>query len=188
VPIPPRAVPEPPAAKAVSKFVPRILQTRQLVAPVVIPKKIAPADQLASAPDIGVPGAVVGTDAANGLSIIGAIGSAPTRPPSAPEPKAKSPTQPVHFRSVVAEANLISRVVPVYPPLAKSARIQGAVEFTALISKDGRIENLQLVHGHPLLVKAAREAVEQWKYRPTLLNGVPVEVITDIIVNFTLNQ
>jgi protein TonB len=62
------------------------------------------------------------------------------------------------------------------------------VEFTATISKEGMIENLRLVSGHPLLVNAARDAILQWKYRPTILNGVPVEVITDIIVNFTLTQ
>jgi protein TonB len=66
--------------------------------------------------------------------------------------------------------------------------VQGTVEFTAIISKDGNIENLKLVRGHPLLVNAAREAVLQWKYKPTELNGQPVEVITDIIVNFTLSQ
>jgi protein TonB len=88
----------------------------------------------------------------------------------------------------VAEANLIRRVQPVYPPLAKSARVSGTVEFTAVISKEGNIENLQLVRGHPLLVNAAKEAVLQWKYRPTMLNGSPVEVVTDIIVNFTLSQ
>jgi protein TonB len=88
----------------------------------------------------------------------------------------------------VAEANLIRRVQPVYPPLAKSARVSGTVEFTAVISKEGNIENLQLVRGHPLLVNAAREAVLQWNYKPTLLNGQPVEVVTSIIVNFTLSQ
>jgi protein TonB len=76
----------------------------------------------------------------------------------------------------------------VYPALAKSARVQGTVEFNAVISKDGKIENLQLVRGHPLLVNAAKEAVLQWRYRPTQLNGQPVEVVTDIIVNFTLSQ
>jgi protein TonB len=85
------------------------------------------------------------------------------------------------------EANLIRKVQPAYPPLAKSARVSGTVEFRATISKDGNIEGLTLVRGHPLLVNAAREAVLQWKYRPTLLNGQPVEVITDITVNFTLN-
>jgi protein TonB len=88
----------------------------------------------------------------------------------------------------VMEANLIHKVTPMYPPLAKSARVQGTVEFTATISKEGTIENLQLVRGHPLLVNAAKEAVLQWRYRPTMLNGQPVEVITDIIVNFTLSQ
>jgi protein TonB len=62
------------------------------------------------------------------------------------------------------------------------------VEFTAVISKQGAIENLQLVRGHPLLVTAAREAILQWRYRPTTLNGEPVEVITNILVNFTLSQ
>ena len=88
----------------------------------------------------------------------------------------------------MAEANLIRKVMPVYPALAKSARIEGTVEFTAVISKEGTIEHLQLVRGHPLLVQAAKGAVLQWRYRPTLLNGQPVEVVTDIIVNFTLTQ
>jgi len=79
-------------------------------------------------------------------------------------------------------------VQPVYPPLAKSARVQGQVEFSAIIGKDGTIQNLTLVKGHPLLVRAAQEAVEQWRYKPTLLNGEPVDVITNIIVNFTLTQ
>jgi protein TonB len=94
----------------------------------------------------------------------------------------------VRIGGQVAEANLIHKVQPVYPALAKSARVQGTVEFNAVISKDGKIENLQLVRGHPLLVNAAKEAVLQWRYRPTQLNGQPVEVVTDIIVNFTLSQ
>ncbi len=109
-----------------------------------------------------------------------------TSPPPQP-PKLKTPSRPIRVGSI-SEANLIRKIQPVYPPLAKSARIQGTVEFTATISKEGAIENLQLVRGHPLLVNAAKEAVLQWRYRPTLLNGQPVEVITDIIVNFTLAQ
>lgn len=88
----------------------------------------------------------------------------------------------------MAEANVIRRVQPVYPPLAKSARVQGAVEFTAVISKEGRVEKLQLVRGHPLLVSAAREAILGWQYRPTMLNGEPVEVLTTITVNFKLSE
>ena len=86
----------------------------------------------------------------------------------------------------VQKFNLIHEVPPVYPPLAKAARIQGSVQFTAIIGKDGQVRNLQLISGHPLLVEAARTAVEQWQYKPTLLNGQPVEVVTQVDVNFTL--
>jgi protein TonB len=83
---------------------------------------------------------------------------------------------------------LIFQPRPVYPPLAKQARIQGTVRFTAIIGRDGTIQNLTVVSGHPLLLAAAQSAVVQWKYKPTLLNGEPVEVVTQIDVNFTLNQ
>jgi periplasmic protein TonB len=72
--------------------------------------------------------------------------------------------------------------------LAKQARIQGTVRFNAVIGRDGTIQNLTLASGHPLLVPAATEAVRQWVYQPTLLNGEPVEVVTQIDVNFTLSQ
>jgi periplasmic protein TonB len=86
----------------------------------------------------------------------------------------------------VEEANLIRKVTPAYPPLAKQARIQGTVRFTALIDKEGNIAALQLISGHPLLVTSAQEAVKQWRYAPTLLNGERVEVLTQIEVNYTL--
>ncbi|MGD0667367.1 MAG: M56 family metallopeptidase [Bryobacteraceae bacterium] len=82
--------------------------------------------------------------------------------------------------------NLISKVDPVYPPLAKQAKIQGTVELSAVIGKDGRVQNLKVVSGHPLLVQAALDAVKNWVYRPTLVNGEPVEVKTSIQINFTL--
>jgi TonB family protein len=85
-------------------------------------------------------------------------------------------------------ANLIYQVRPVYPPLAKQARIQGTVKFNALIGADGFVKNLQAVSGHPMLVQAALEAVKDWVYKPTLLNGNPVDVTTVIDVNFTLSQ
>jgi protein TonB len=75
-----------------------------------------------------------------------------------------------------------------YPPLAASAKIQGVVRFTAIIAADGTVENLQLISGHPLLVSAAQAAVSRWLYRPTLLNGVPVEVITQVDVGFRLPE
>jgi protein TonB len=88
----------------------------------------------------------------------------------------------------VQQANLIKQPKPIYPPLAKAARVQGTVKFQATISKEGVIENLQLLGGPPLLVKAAQDAVSQWQYKPTLLNGEPTEVITTIDVIFTLSQ
>jgi periplasmic protein TonB len=86
-----------------------------------------------------------------------------------------------------AEGNLIFRVQPVYPPLAKLARIQGPVEMRAIISKTGAIENLTVDSGHPMLAASAVEAVRQWRYRPYLLNNEPIEVETEITVNFVLS-
>jgi len=85
------------------------------------------------------------------------------------------------------EGNLIYRVQPQYPPLARQARVQGIVVLRAVISRDGKIENLQIINGHPLLVKSAMDAVRQWRYRPYYLNNEPVEVETQVTVNFTLS-
>lgn len=98
------------------------------------------------------------------------------------------PPQRIRVGGNVQANNLVRKVTPLYPPLAKQARISGTVRFTAVIGKDGAVESLQVVDGHPLLVDAAREAVQQWQYKPTLLNGNPVEVITQIDVNFTLSE
>ncbi len=88
----------------------------------------------------------------------------------------------------VVAANLINKVEPVYPPLARQARIQGTVRFNVVIDKEGRVQNLTLISGHPLLVASAKDAVQQWIYKPTLLNGEPVMVMTTVDVNFTLSQ
>lgn len=85
-------------------------------------------------------------------------------------------------------AKLISKVEPVYPPMAKSARIQGTVELAALIGPDGHMQQLSVVSGHPLLRQAALDAVKEWVYEPTLLNGNPVAVSTKIDVVFSLSQ
>lgn len=87
--------------------------------------------------------------------------------------------------AAVAAANLVERVEPQYPPSAAAAWIQGIVEFNVLISEDGSVRSVRLVRGHPLLVNAAKEAVLQWKYRPTLLNGIAVSVTAPVVVNFT---
>jgi protein TonB len=96
--------------------------------------------------------------------------------------------QRVRIGGTVQAAKLIFAPKPVYPPLAKQARISGNVHLSAVITTDGRIGSLQVVSGHPLLVPAALEAVKQWIYRPTMLNREPVEVLTEIDVNFLLNQ
>jgi protein TonB len=88
---------------------------------------------------------------------------------------------------VVKEAVVIRRVEPVYPEIAKRARIGGKVELEGVIGTDGRIRELKVLSGHPFLTAAALEAVRQWLYRPTLLNGDAVEVIAPITVTFRLN-
>ena len=95
--------------------------------------------------------------------------------------------QRIRVGAEVQAANLIRTVPPVYPQLAEEARIQGTVRFRIIIAADGHVQNLQLVSGHPLLVKAARDAVQQWAYKPTLLDGELVEVVTTVDVNFTLS-
>jgi protein TonB len=101
------------------------------------------------------------------------------------------PARPAPVKPLVvshwAEGNLIYRVQPIYPALARQARIQGTVELRAIISKAGTIENLTVVSGHPMLVKSAIEAVRQWRYRPYLLNGEPIEVETEVTANFVLS-
>jgi protein TonB len=82
--------------------------------------------------------------------------------------------------------SLIYKPQPEYPPLARSARVEGQVVLAALISKDGTIENLRVLAGHPMLVRSALAAVTQWRYRPYILNNEPVEVETQITVNFSL--
>jgi protein TonB len=86
----------------------------------------------------------------------------------------------------MSEGDLIHKILPTYPPLARSARIQGTVVLQAMISKLGTIENLRLLFGHPMLAPAAIEAVRQWRYRPYILNNEPVAVETRITVNFSL--
>jgi periplasmic protein TonB len=107
-------------------------------------------------------------------------------PPKPPVDAPKPPSAPIRVGSGVQMAMLVRKVIPEYPPLARSARISGVVRLIGTIGKDGTIRNLQLVSGHPLLARAALEAVGQWVYKPTLLNGNPVEVIAPIEVSFTL--
>jgi protein TonB len=201
-PPPPPPPPPPPAAAPVKvvKVIPRQFDAGRLMAPKAVPKDIAmiKEDELPppTAGAVGVVGGVPGGVAGGtpGGVIGGIIGSVPTAAPPPPPPPVKKeepkPAAPQRIRvgGNVQQAMLIRQPKPVYPPLAKQARIQGVVRLNAIIGKDGTIQNLTVANGHPLLVPSALEAVKQWVYKPTLLNGEPVEVITQIDVNFTLSQ
>jgi len=108
--------------------------------------------------------------------------------PPPPPPPPPSGTVPVRLgiSGDGIHPRLINQVPPVYPPLALQARIQGVVRFLATIDKNGRVAHLQVQSGHPLLVPPALEAAKQWVYEPTLLNGQPVEVNSQLDVNFVL--
>lgn len=109
----------------------------------------------------------------------------PDPPKHDPPPR---PSGPVMVGGDVKPPQLLIYVKPVYPPLARQARIQGQVRIAAILARDGSVTSMQLVSGHPLLVQAALDAVRLWRYRPTLLNGQPVEVAMSVDVNFTLSQ
>ena len=116
-------------------------------------------------------------------SVLGSmLGSRQVLPPPPPPPAVHRPA-PSHMM----EGNLILRVQPDYPAIARQARVQGQVVLRAMISRDGAIENLQVLSGHPMLVRAAVDAVRQWRYRPYVLNGEPIEVETEVTVNFVLS-
>jgi protein TonB len=196
-PPPPPPPPPPPAAVVpkIVKVIPRQFDAGKLMAPRVIPKKVMEIKEEDLPPASsgggvvgGVPGGIPGGTA--GGVIGGIIGSVPTAAPPPPPVKVekKAEVQRIRVGGNVQSAKLVRRTMPIYPPLAKQARIQGTVRFTAVIGTDGTIRDLRLVSGHPLLVPAAQEAVKQWAYQPTLLNGEPVEVITQIDVNFTLSN
>jgi protein TonB len=163
-------------------------------APTVIPKTVKvirdepePVNTGAVGVVGGVPGGVPGGQVGGVLGgVIGGVLS-PAAPPPPPPPKAATPKR-IRVGGQVESAKLIFQPKPEYPQLAKMARIQGVVRLEAIISKDGTIQDLKVVSGHPLLVKAALEAVQRWRYQPTLLNGEPVEVVTEIDVNFTLAE
>lgn len=159
--------------------------TGRIMAPGRIPTTIARTDGPAepSIGPVGDPNIYIGSGIDSGPGI--PLPTTGTRP-IAPIP---APTVTHAFRtSSMLEGSLIRRVQPVYPPLARSARVQGSVVLAAVISKTGTIENLTLISGHPMLVPAALQAVSQWRYRPYILNGEAIEVDTQITVNFMLDQ
>ncbi|HTA41498.1 MAG TPA: energy transducer TonB [Bryobacteraceae bacterium] len=163
-----------------------IFRLESLQAPTAVPRKI---DLAPDAPEVAMPvsGAPAGTSVFSLVS-----GNAVQPPPVAVPPvnKTSAPVQsaPLHVSGGVQSAKLIFGPKPAYPALAKATHTMGTVRLQATIGRDGAIRNVQVLSGPPLLIEAAKQAVEQWRYQPTLLNNQTVEVITEIDVNFTIAQ
>ena len=197
-------LPEPPAGPPVhrpqtvakpARPIPFQLREGALSAPARVPDRIPVIEDPNYDPAASdVPGVIGGTrnQTGPGNSVIAALArSMPV--PEPPPPVAAKPAAPatiprIRVGGAVQEGKLISGPPPVYPPLARAAGIQGTVRLQAVISRDGAIMDLRVMSGNPLLVPSAMAAVKQWLFRPTYLNGDPVEVATDIEINFTLRH
>ena len=188
-PPPPPPPPPPPAATPVRtvKIVQSDIMNGQLRTPTKIPEKVQMIKEEDAPPPMASMGGVVGgvPGSVPGGQMGGVIGGIISTTPVA-VPKVAAP-QRVRVSQGVSQGLLIKKIQPPYPPLARQARIQGQVVLQAEISKDGSIQNLRLISGHPMLAPSAIEAVKQWRYKPYYLNGEPVEVETQITVIFSLS-
>jgi protein TonB len=175
----PAPPPPPPPPQPIVKTVkaPKIINIQKMTAPTVIPKNIAVVKDEAP---------VIYTNSGEGVAggtgnvLGGLIGS------GGPPPPPKAAPSRIRVGGNVEAASLVNKITPIYPPIAKTAHVSGTVVLHAIISKDGSIQELQYISGPPLLMKAAMDAVKEWRYKPTMLNGDPVEVDTTIDVVFTL--
>ena len=185
---PPPPPPPPPPAAAVIKVVKQIvseINNGQLRTPTKIPEKVQMIKEEEAPPVSGIGGVVGGVPGGiPGGQMGGVIGGIISSTPVA-VPKVATP-QRVRVSQGVSQGLLVHQVKPAYPPLARQARIQGSVVLQAVIAKDGSIQGLKVVSGHPMLTPSAIDAVKQWRYKPYFLNGEPVEVETVVTVNFTL--
>jgi protein TonB len=164
-----------------------------LTMPVVIPSEVASIVEEPIASDSGVIGGVPGLPGSATGSVLGGILSANTianpppavvPPPPPPPPPQAAPAEPVRVGGVVKEPRVVKLVPPVYPKMASLARVSGTVALEAVVTVDGTVSEIRIISGHPLLVDAAIVAVKQWRYEPTLLNGVPTAVILTAKVHF----
>lgn len=185
--------PPPPAPAAVVHSIRRpksFFSDNKLYAPHVIPKHIAKVKDLPSSPQpiAGVPGGVVGGVPGGQLGgvIGGILGDMGRVIPSPPPPKLVAHRGPYRVGSKIQQPRLIQEVQPVYPILAKAEHVQGDVVIDSVIDAKGNVTEMKLVSGHPLLVTAAFDAVRQWKYQPTLLDGTPIPVEMHVTVHFSL--
>ena len=190
---PPPPPPPPPPAQQAARIM-KVIQSDllsggQLRTPTKIPAKVQMIREEEAPPAMpgggvvgGVPGGIPGGQLGG---VIGGIVNSTSNLAYIPKLQPVMP-QRVRISQGVTSGLLLRKLDPVYPTIAREARIQGNVVLKAIIDKEGSIQDLQLVTGHPMLVPAAIQAVKQWRYRPYLLNGQPVEVETTITVIFTL--
>jgi protein TonB len=162
--------------------------------PTAIPRRVAivvddPPEMPAGTGVVGMEGFGFGSGTGPGSGVMRSILSDfPVAVPAPPKPVPMVQAEPQRVPGgVVKMANPIHRVEPVYPPLARQARVSGTVEIEAVIGVNGRLREIHVKSGPALLIKAATDAVRQWVYEPTTLNGVPVEVVGVILVTFRLN-
>jgi protein TonB len=191
---PPAAPPPPPAGRAVAPHMtprrPNLTYTQgKVTAPASIPKRIS-LDNEAAEPDLGgvvggVPGGVAGGQL--GGSLGGVIGGTGTSVPIPPPQKAAA-KRIVRVGSSLKAPRQIYSAQPDYPVLAREAHIWGTVVVNAVIDEQGNVVQVHALNGHPLLIPAALKAVLQWKYEPTLLNGVPVAVEMEVTVHFNFRN
>ncbi len=173
---PPPPPPPPSAAPAVVRAA-KSVSTGGFVAPVEVPTEIVPEAAL----DLGIEGGVAGgvEGGVPGGVVGGIVGGLPDAPPP-------PPTGPVRVGLDVKEPRKVKHVPPVYPSIAVEGRIEGTVVLECVIDPRGRVVDVQVLKGLPLLDEAALEAVRQWVYTPTLINGVPTSVIMTVKVTFRL--
>lgn len=200
---PPTPAPLPPKPEpAIARVIPASAATALPVhnAPVFEPQRVPTrvpilVDQAPETAHLGVAGAADLAQQGGRYQIVDSIlrpGGAETAParPAEPAPEAARPvSEPRRIKvgGMVQAGRLLFMAQPQYPLLAKQARVAGTVQLEGIIGTDGRIRELKVLSGHPLLVPAAVEAVRQWLYRPTTLNGDPVEVVAPITVTFRMN-
>jgi protein TonB len=176
-PPPPPPPPAPKAAQVVPKTPPKVVEDQRFTAPVDVPDQVKPDQGIDLGVEGGVPGGVEG--GVPGGVVGGVVGGLPDAPP---------PVQAVRVGGQIKEPKKVKDVKPAYPDIAKQARVQGMVILECTISPQGKVTDVKVLRGLPLLDAAAEEAVKQWIYTPTLLNGVPVPVIMTVTVNFKLSQ
>jgi periplasmic protein TonB len=190
VPPPPPPPPAPAVARVVRQIRGDLLTGGQLRTPTRIPEKVQMIREEEAPPPLPMGGVVGGVPGGiPGGQLGGVIGGIISQTSSlVPRLAMPAPPKRIRISQGVTKGSLIQKIEPKYPPLALAARIQGQVLLKAIIGKDGEIKELDLVSGHAFLAPAAIAAVRQWRYRPFLLNGEPIEVETTVTVTFQISQ